>query len=146
MRKQTCFKRIKFLKKFKKIWYSFKISKIKLLLGVKIRLWKSLSRVWLCNPMDYTVHGILQARILEWVAFPFSKGSSQPRNWTGVSCTAGGLLTNLISWETKVWRVISIRSWKPVAGLYTLDPIPVDILGSAHYPLPFCYETCSNLH
>ena len=33
----------------------------------------------LCNPMDYTVHGILQARILEWVAFPFSRGSSQPR-------------------------------------------------------------------
>ena len=34
----------------------------------------------LCNPMDYTVHGIIQARILEWVAFPFSKGSSQPKS------------------------------------------------------------------
>ena len=34
----------------------------------------------LCNPMDYTVHGILQARILEWVAFPFSRESSQPRD------------------------------------------------------------------
>ena len=34
----------------------------------------------LCHPMDYTVHGILQARILEWVAFPFSRGSSQPRD------------------------------------------------------------------
>ena len=34
----------------------------------------------LCNPMDYTVHGILQARVLEWVAFPFSRGSSQPRD------------------------------------------------------------------
>ena len=33
----------------------------------------------LCDPTDYTVHGILQARILEWVAFPFSRGSSQPR-------------------------------------------------------------------
>ena len=31
----------------------------------------------LCDPMDYTGHGILQARILEWVAFPFSRGSSQ---------------------------------------------------------------------
>jgi len=31
-----------------------------------------------CDPMDYTVHGILQTRILEWVAFPFSRGSSQP--------------------------------------------------------------------
>ena len=34
----------------------------------------------LCDPMDYTVHGILQARILEWAAFPFSRGSSQPRS------------------------------------------------------------------
>ena len=34
----------------------------------------------LCDPMNYTVHGILQARILEWVAFPFSRESSQPRD------------------------------------------------------------------
>ena len=34
----------------------------------------------LCDPMDYTAHGILQARILESVAFPFSKGSLQPRD------------------------------------------------------------------
>ena len=60
--------------------------------------WKSLSRVWLCDPMDYTVHGILQARILEWVAFPFSRGSSQPRNWTRVSCIAGRFFT---SWANK---------------------------------------------
>ena len=39
----------------------------------------------LCDPMDCTVHGILQARILEWVAFPFSRGSSQPRDRTQVS-------------------------------------------------------------
>ena len=36
----------------------------------------------LCDPMDYTVHGIFQARILEWVAFPFSRGSSNPRSPT----------------------------------------------------------------
>ena len=36
----------------------------------------------LCDPMEYTIHGILQARILEWVAFPFSRGSSQPRDQT----------------------------------------------------------------
>ena len=35
--------------------------------------------------MDYTVHGILQARILEWVVFPFSRESSQPSDWTHVS-------------------------------------------------------------
>ena len=39
----------------------------------------------LCDPMDYTAHGILQARILEWVAFPFSRGCSQPRDPTQVS-------------------------------------------------------------
>ena len=37
-----------------------------------------------CDPMDYTVHRILQVRILEWVAFPFSRGSSQPRDQTQV--------------------------------------------------------------
>ena len=44
----------------------------------------------LCDPMDYTVQGIVQARILEWVAFPFSRGSSQPRDQTQVSHIAGG--------------------------------------------------------
>ena len=48
----------------------------------------------LCNPMDYTVHGILQARILEWVAFPFSRGSSQPRDRTQVSLIAGRFFTS----------------------------------------------------
>ena len=48
----------------------------------------------LCDPMDYTVHGILQARILEWVAFPFSGGSSQPRDRTRVSRIAGGFFTS----------------------------------------------------
>ena len=40
--------------------------------------WKLLSHVRLCDPMEYTIHGILQARILEWVAIPFSRGSSKP--------------------------------------------------------------------
>ena len=45
-----------------------------------------------------TVHGILQARILEWVAISFSRGSSQSRNQTRVSCIAGRLFTN---WATR---------------------------------------------
>ena len=53
------------------------------------------SSLW---PHDYRVHGILQARILEWVASPFSRGSSRPRNRTGVSCIAGGFF---ISWATR---------------------------------------------
>ena len=48
----------------------------------------------LCNLMDYTVYGILQARILEWVAILFSRGSSQPRDQTQVSRIAGGFFTN----------------------------------------------------
>ena len=48
----------------------------------------------LANSMDYTVLGILQARILEWVAFPFSRGSSQPRDRTQVSHIVGGFFTN----------------------------------------------------
>ena len=50
--------------------------------------------------MDYTVHGILQARILQWVAFPFSRGSSQLRDRTQVSRIAGGFFT---SWATRYW-------------------------------------------
>ena len=52
----------------------------------------------LCDPMDYTVHGILQARILEWAAYSISRGSSRPRNQTRVSCIAGGFFT---SWDTR---------------------------------------------
>jgi len=48
--------------------------------------------------MDYTVHGILQVRILEGVAFPFFRGSSQHRDQTQVSRIAGGFF---ISWGTK---------------------------------------------
>ena len=58
----------------------------------------------LCNPMDYTVHGILQARVLEWVAFPFSGGSSQPRDWTQVSCIASRFFT---SWANGSWRLLN---------------------------------------
>ena len=52
----------------------------------------------LCNPMDSSsrgssVHGILQTRILEWVAIPFSRGSSQPRDQVCVSCIAGDVFT-----------------------------------------------------
>ena len=48
----------------------------------------------LCDPMDFTVHEILQARILEWVAFPFSRRSSQPKDRIQVFCIAGGFFTS----------------------------------------------------
>ena len=67
----------------------------------------------LCDPMDSTVHGILQARILEWVAFPFPRGSSKPRDQTLVSHIAGRFFT---SWATRVlpktWMLTSgPRKW-----------------------------------
>ena len=57
----------------------------------------------LCDPMDCSppgssVHGILQARILECVAIPFTRGSSWPRDWTLVSCIAGRFFT---IWATR---------------------------------------------
>ena len=60
--------------------------------------WKLLLCPTLCDPMDCTVHRILQARILEWVAFPFSRRSSQSRDQTRVSCTVGRFF---ISWTTR---------------------------------------------
>ena len=46
-----------------------------------------------CSPPGSSVHGILKARILEWVAIPFSRGSFQPKDQTWVSCIAGRLFT-----------------------------------------------------
>ena len=57
------------------------------------------------RPHGYAVHGILQARILDWAAFPFSRGPSQPRDWTWVSCIAGGFFT---TWATRKARPVLI--------------------------------------
>ena len=54
----------------------------------KVKMKVAQAYLTLCNPMDYTVHGILQTRILEWVAFPSSRGSSQP---TSPELQAGSL-------------------------------------------------------
>ena len=67
----------------------------------------------LCNPMDYSlpgssVHGILQARILEWIAISFSGGSSWPRDRTQVSCIAGRFFA--------VWAI------REAGGLFILAP------------------------
>ena len=57
----------------------------------------------LCNPMDYRVHGILQAELLGWVAIPFSRGSFQPRDKTQVSCITGRFFT---SWATREANIL----------------------------------------
>ena len=60
----------------------------------KVKVAQSCPTLW--NPMDYTVHGILQARILEWVAVPFSRASSQPSDGTQGSRIAGRFFTSWV--------------------------------------------------
>ena len=69
---------------------AFAMGALKLHISVKV----ALACPTLFDPMDCIVHGILQARILEWVAFPFSRGSSQPRDETQVSRFAGRFFTS----------------------------------------------------
>ena len=59
------------------------------------------SYLTLHDPMDYTIHGDLQARILEWVAVPFSRGSPQPRDQIQVFHIAGGFFTSFAIRETQ---------------------------------------------
>ena len=63
---------------------------------VKVKVTQSCSTLW--DPMDCIVHGILQAKVLEWVAFTFSRESPQIRDQTNVSHIAGGFF---ISWATR---------------------------------------------
>ena len=74
-------------------------------LHMKVKVLVNYSCPTLCNTMDSSpasssVHGILQARIMEWVAIPFSRGSSQPRDWTQVSHIAGRFFTIWATWES----------------------------------------------
>ena len=62
-----------------------------------------------CNPPGSSAHGILQARILAWVAIPFSRESSQPRNQSRVSCTSGKFFT---IWTTREAHKTLITSSK----------------------------------
>ena len=72
--------------------------------GVSVTV-QLLSRVWLCAIPRYlslpgsSVHGIFQARILEQVAIPFSRGSSCPRDWTCISCIGRWILYHGATWE-----------------------------------------------
>ena len=87
--------------------------------------WKLLSHVQLfVTPWANTVHGILQARILEWVAFPFSKGSSQPRGQTQVSHMVGRFFT---SWAIREVLIF----WGPSAPFSAVS-IPVSFPSTVH--------------
>ena len=84
---------------------------VKMIYTSEKKKWKLVTQscLTLCDPMNCRqpgsfVHGILQARILEWVAIPFSRRSSQPRDWTWVSCIASRFFTH---WATR--EALSLR-------------------------------------
>ena len=83
--------------------------------------------------MDYTVHGILQARILKWVTFPFSRGSSQPRDWTQVSRIAGRFFTSWATREDPVQtRMMILLSLFLAENSWGLHGIPVPLWTLRH--------------
>ena len=80
----------------------------------------------LCDPVDCSlsgsfVHGILQARILEWIAIPFSRGSSQPRDQTQASHIAGGFFT---IWATREASPSygEIPNWRGTLRMWPSNP------------------------
>ena len=95
----------------------------------------------LCNPMDYTVHGILQARKLEWVVFPVSRGSSQPRDRTQVSHIAGGFFSikHYDTFTTRTQkRMCNANCWLKdhhiVPQFHNLDHFPKALFQSSNLP------------
>ena len=64
-----------------------------------------------CSPPGFSVHGILQARILEWVAIFSSRGSSWPWDWTRASCTAGRFFTTEPPGKLHFWIVLGISNF-----------------------------------
>ena len=113
-----------------------------------LRYAKSLQSCWtLCHPMDRSpsgssVHEILQARILEWVAMPSSRGSLQPRDWTSSLMSpalAGGFFTTSTIWE----KSAGLESWRPrtASGAVTIHQQfagEFPLAGEAIFFLLFC--------
>ena len=104
----------------------------------------------LCDHMNYTVHGVLQARIQELVVVPFSRGSSQPRDQTQVSLIAGGFF---ISWTTReaqeYWSGQPIPSpadlpdpgIEPGSPALHVDSLPAELSGK-----PICLSKGNYIH
>ena len=69
-----------------------------------------------CSPPGFSIHGILQARILEWIAIPFSRESSWPRDWTQVFCIASRFFA---VWATR--EAQSVKSWTSKPNLYDIS-------------------------
>ena len=113
------------------------------LLALKVKVAQSCPT--LCDPIDYTVHGILQARILEWVAFPFSRGSSQPRDWNQVSHIAGIFLpTEPIVCFIFIFFKLVQKS--PCAGCYSKPFTNINSLLSHNYACTIHLQIIKSWH
>ena len=84
-----------------------------------------------CSPPGSSVHGILLARILEWAAIPFSRESSQARDWTCISCTAGRFFT---IWPTrkaqigsKLFHILKFKQTSTGQIYFTMESSPSKI-------------------
>ena len=66
-----------------------------------LQSWPTLCDPMDCSPPDSSVHGILQVRILEWVAMPSSRGSFRPKDWTHISGIAGWFFTVWATWKAQ---------------------------------------------
>ena len=105
-----------------------------------------LSCVWLfCNPMDCSlpgssVHGDFQARILKWLSISFSRGSSQPRGQTHVSCIGRWILYHWATRKTQVWAFSQFSS--VAQSCPTCDPMDCSVPGfPVHHQLPEVTQT-----
>ena len=78
-----------------------------------------------CSLPRSSVHGILQTRILEWAAIPFSRGSSQPRDWTWVFCIAGRFFTIWTTREVQInWKWLNDWNTYSHANVHASEPQP----------------------
>ena len=94
-----------------------------------------------CSPPGSSVHGILQAGILEWVAISFSRGSSQPRDRTRVSCIAGRFFTN---WATLMRILLSCSSHSAFYFCHSALFLRSIVLVAMHL-IP-CFSDCCTIH
>ena len=121
----------------------------------EVWVWKSLSCVWLCDPIDYSlpgssVPGIVQTRILEWVPGPFSRGSSQSRDRIQVFHIAVGFFT---IWATRealscsTWDIVpwpGIEPGPPALGVQSLSHWTTrEVPNSVFWGLSFQHGLCA---
>ena len=86
-----------------------------------------------CSPPGSSVHGILQARILEWIAIPFSRGSSHPRDQTLISCITARFFTIWATGKSKIWNA----SWVCMSFLHREKFM---VIFKSLFPYIFCFS------